>query len=190
MLSRVADSVYWVSRYIERAENVARFIDVNYNLTLGDGEQLGNRWDPLVFTTGDHETFTQRYGQATRVREGLARDFARAFEEVDVLASPTSPTPAFALGERRDDPVAMYAADVLTVPANLAGLPAVSAGELLQRLIRHEHDDQGPRRNPKLETYRAGRAAIVSLRLAIDPKGALSVFTANDQAALGDAWKD
>ncbi len=66
MLSRVADSVFWSSRYVERAENVARFIDVNYNLTLGDGEKLGDRWDPLVFTTGDHEAFAQRYGQATR----------------------------------------------------------------------------------------------------------------------------
>ena len=66
MLSRVADSVYWSSRYIERAENVARFIDVNYNLTLGDGETLGNRWDPLVYTTGDHDDFSQRHGEANR----------------------------------------------------------------------------------------------------------------------------
>jgi uncharacterized alpha-E superfamily protein len=66
MLCRVADSVYWAARYIERAENVARFIDVNYNLTLGDGETLGNRWDPLVYTTGDHEAFAERFGKATR----------------------------------------------------------------------------------------------------------------------------
>ncbi len=66
MLSRVAESVYWAARYIERAENVARFIDVNYNLTLGDGETLGDRWDPLVYTTGDHDAFAERYGNATR----------------------------------------------------------------------------------------------------------------------------
>lgn len=66
MLSRVADSVYWMSRYIERAENVARFIDVNYNLTLGEGNTLSAQWAPLVYTTGDHEIFAERYGTPTR----------------------------------------------------------------------------------------------------------------------------
>lgn len=66
MLSRVAESVYWMSRYVERAENVARFIDVNQNLTLGEGETLSHQWAPLVFITGDDQDFEQRYGQATR----------------------------------------------------------------------------------------------------------------------------
>ena len=66
MLSRVADSVYWLSRYIERAENVARFIDVNYNLTLGELDSLGNQWAPLVYTTGDQVPFEARYGAPTR----------------------------------------------------------------------------------------------------------------------------
>ncbi|QDU43093.1 hypothetical protein Mal52_15650 [Symmachiella dynata] len=66
MLSRVANSVYWLSRYIERAENVARFIDVNYNLTLGETDSLGNQWAPLVYTTGDQEPFEKRYGAPTR----------------------------------------------------------------------------------------------------------------------------
>lgn len=66
MLSRVADSVYWLSRYVERAENVARFIDVNYNITLGDTDTLGNQWAPLIYTTGDREAFEERYGEATR----------------------------------------------------------------------------------------------------------------------------
>jgi uncharacterized alpha-E superfamily protein len=61
MLSRVADSVYWMSRYVERAENVARFIDVNFQLMLD--EAGGDRqWQPLVNTTGDHEEFNKRYG--------------------------------------------------------------------------------------------------------------------------------
>jgi uncharacterized alpha-E superfamily protein len=61
MLSRVADSLYWLSRYVERAENVARFVEVNLNLMLDspDGYQ---QWQPLVNTTGDHEDFTRRYG--------------------------------------------------------------------------------------------------------------------------------
>jgi uncharacterized alpha-E superfamily protein len=66
MLSRVADSVFWMARYVERAENVARFIDVNHNLTLDLGEELGDQWGPLVYTTGDHEAFFNRYGAATR----------------------------------------------------------------------------------------------------------------------------
>lgn len=66
MLSRVADSVYWMARYIERAENVARFIDVNYSLTLGEGQTLSEQWAPLVYTTGDHKLFEKLYGQATR----------------------------------------------------------------------------------------------------------------------------
>lgn len=66
MLSRVADSVYWLSRYVERAENVARFIDVNYNLTLGESASFGNQWAPLVFTTGDQEAFESSYGEFTQ----------------------------------------------------------------------------------------------------------------------------
>lgn len=61
MLSRVAESVYWMSRYLERAENVARFVDVNYNLTLGDDSPLGQQWSPLVYITGDHQDFEERY---------------------------------------------------------------------------------------------------------------------------------
>src|SRR5271163_3148841 len=66
MLSRVADSIFWMSRFIERAENVARFIDVNLNLTLDLGSDVGEQWAPLVFTTGDHETFESRYGRPDR----------------------------------------------------------------------------------------------------------------------------
>lgn len=66
MLSRVADSVFWMARYVERAENVARFIDVNYHLTLDLGDELGDQWAPLVYTTGDGEPFFKRYEAATR----------------------------------------------------------------------------------------------------------------------------
>lgn len=66
MLSRVAESVYWVSRYLERAENVARFVDVNYNLTLGDSAPLADQWSPLIYTTGDHADFKERYDSTSR----------------------------------------------------------------------------------------------------------------------------
>ncbi|HVY72346.1 MAG TPA: alpha-E domain-containing protein [Verrucomicrobiae bacterium] len=65
MLSRVADSIYWMSRYVERAENVARFVDVNLNLML-DAAAGDQQWQPTVNTTGDHEDFAKRYGEATQ----------------------------------------------------------------------------------------------------------------------------
>lgn len=66
MLSRVADSVFWLSRYVERAENVARFLDVNMHLTLDLGDSISQQWEPLVAITGDHEIFAERHGRATR----------------------------------------------------------------------------------------------------------------------------
>ena len=66
MLSRVADSIYWMARYVERADNVARFIDVNLNLSLDLGPEVARQWEPLVSTTGDHEAFCARYGEASQ----------------------------------------------------------------------------------------------------------------------------
>ena len=66
MLSRVADSIYWLSRYVERAENVARFIEVNLQLMLDAASGEDQQWEPLVNTTGDHEIFAKRYGKATQ----------------------------------------------------------------------------------------------------------------------------
>lgn len=66
MLSRVANSIYWMSRYLERAENVARFIDVNLNLTLDMPVEIGEQWAPLVNITGDFELFDKRYPAPTR----------------------------------------------------------------------------------------------------------------------------
>jgi uncharacterized alpha-E superfamily protein len=65
MLSRVADSIYWLNRYIERAENVARFVDVNLNLMLDLPLGLPQQWEPLVWTTGDLEAFQKGYEKAT-----------------------------------------------------------------------------------------------------------------------------
>jgi len=76
LLSRVADAVYWMARYIERAENVARYIGVNLNLQLDLPLDPARQWQPLVDTTGDTETFRERYGEATQARviEFLAYD--------------------------------------------------------------------------------------------------------------------
>ncbi len=66
MLSRVAESIYWLSRYVERAENVARFIDVNLHLGLDSGAGGYQQWQPLVDTTGDHDAFERRYPEASQ----------------------------------------------------------------------------------------------------------------------------
>lgn len=66
MLSRVADSIYWMSRYVERAENVARFIDVNLQLMLDYPDEQGQQWEPLVLISGDHADFAKRYGAPTQ----------------------------------------------------------------------------------------------------------------------------
>jgi uncharacterized alpha-E superfamily protein len=66
MLSRVANSIYWLNRYIERAENVARFIDANFHMALDIPESAADQWQPLINTTGDHELFKELYGVANR----------------------------------------------------------------------------------------------------------------------------
>jgi uncharacterized alpha-E superfamily protein len=66
MLSRVADSIFWMSRYLERAENVARFIEVNHNLALELGEEMADQWAPLVYTSGDTDLFQEQYSNLSR----------------------------------------------------------------------------------------------------------------------------
>src|SRR4029434_6042858 len=66
MSRRVAESIYWMSRYIERAENVARFVDVNLNLMLDFPGSSNQQWQPLVEITGDQEELAERYGQASQ----------------------------------------------------------------------------------------------------------------------------
>ena len=77
----------------------------------------------FVLSSGYYDAY---YGKAQRVRTLVRRDFEEALREVDVICTPASPTPAFHLGERVDDPLAMYLGDVYTLPASLAGVPAMS----------------------------------------------------------------
>jgi aspartyl-tRNA(Asn)/glutamyl-tRNA(Gln) amidotransferase subunit A len=76
-----------------------------------------------ALSAGYYEAF---YGQAQKVRTVIADEHRAAFERFDVLISPTSPTVAFKLGERTENPLAMYVADLLTIPSNMAGLPGLS----------------------------------------------------------------
>jgi uncharacterized alpha-E superfamily protein len=66
MLSRVADSIYWMGRYVERAENVARFVDVNLQFMMDCPDYHGQQWEPLVYISGDEDDFKERYGSATQ----------------------------------------------------------------------------------------------------------------------------
>ena len=77
----------------------------------------------FVLSAGYYDAY---YLKAQKVRTLIRRDFEKAFEEVDVICSPASPTPAFRLGEKTDDPLAMYLSDIYTLPASLAGIPAIS----------------------------------------------------------------
>jgi uncharacterized alpha-E superfamily protein len=66
MLSRVADSIYWMARYVERAENIARAIEVNFNLSLELGPEMRDHWAPLIYTSGDQAAFAKRYAKGTQ----------------------------------------------------------------------------------------------------------------------------
>ena len=134
---------YYLILPSEVSSNLARFDGMRYGLRIGDdgvrsaeevmsltrgtgfGAEAKRRimLGTYALSSGYYEAY---YGQAQKVRTLIARDFDRAFEQVDVLVSPTTPTTAFPIGERADDPLAMYMADLCTVPSNLAGNAAAS----------------------------------------------------------------
>jgi aspartyl-tRNA(Asn)/glutamyl-tRNA(Gln) amidotransferase subunit A len=113
-------------RYGKRAEDAETLLD-HYELTRGRlfGDEVKRRimLGTFALASGYYDAY---YVRAQRVRTLIVRDFERAFEGVDLIASPTSPTVAFRIGERTADPLSMYLADVCTIPVSLAGLPAVS----------------------------------------------------------------
>jgi aspartyl-tRNA(Asn)/glutamyl-tRNA(Gln) amidotransferase subunit A len=142
-----AIAIYYVVASAEASSNLARFDGVRYgprrddsslltmyveNRTAGFGPEVKRRilLGTFALSAGYYDAY---YGRAMRARQLLLEDFERAFEEVDVIVCPTIPTPAFRLGEKVDDPLTMYLSDVFTVPASLAGLPAISVPSGLSR---------------------------------------------------------
>lgn len=138
-------AVYYVLMPAEVSTNLARFDGVKYGLhvdgsdlledyLLSRGQGFGREarrrimLGAYVLSSGYYDAY---YNKASVVRELLKEDFARAFESVDAIITPTAPSPAFKFGEKTADPVAMYLEDIFTVTANLVGIPAVSipAGE-------------------------------------------------------------
>jgi len=133
-------SAYYLIAPSECSSNLARYDGVRYGLRVPGEDSMqmmmrtrGAGFGPEVkrrimlgtyaLSAGYYEAY---YGQAQKVRTLIIRDYERAFASFDVLVSPTSPTTAFRIGERTDDPLAMYLSDVFTIPANLAGVPAIS----------------------------------------------------------------
>jgi len=114
-------------RFGHRAENPEDLLDL-YCRSRGEGfgEEVKRRimTGTYVLSAGYYDAY---YLQAQKVRQLISDDFSRAFEQVDVIAGPTTPTPAFKLGDKTDDPITMYLNDIYTIGANLAGLPAMSA---------------------------------------------------------------
>jgi aspartyl-tRNA(Asn)/glutamyl-tRNA(Gln) amidotransferase subunit A len=132
---------YYIVATAEASSNLARFDGVQYGYRASNGSTLlemymrtrGEGFGPeakrriilgtFVLSSGYYEAY---YGTALKVRTLIKRDFDRALQEVDVLVTPTSPTPAFRLGEKLEDPLAMYLSDIFTISVNLAGVPGLS----------------------------------------------------------------
>jgi len=134
---------YYLIAPSECSSNLARFDAMRYGLRVGDdgtrsteevmsltreagfGPEVKRRImiGTYALSSGYYDAY---YGSAQKVRTLITQDFAKAFENFDVLISPTTPTTAFKIGERANDPMAMYKADLCTIPANLAGTPAMS----------------------------------------------------------------
>jgi aspartyl-tRNA(Asn)/glutamyl-tRNA(Gln) amidotransferase subunit A len=149
--TKYAIPAYYLVATAEASSNLARFDGVRYGhrvqgaRTLSDmyrrsrdegfGAEVKRRimLGTYALSAGYYDAY---YLKAQRVRTLLTRDFEDAFNKVDVIVGPTSPTPAFKLGEKVDDPLAMYLADIYTVTANLAGIPGISipAGQSKEKL--------------------------------------------------------
>jgi aspartyl-tRNA(Asn)/glutamyl-tRNA(Gln) amidotransferase subunit A len=138
--SPLAIAVYYIIADAEASSNLARYDGVRYGLRQKDEEliemykrtrQIGFGTEvkrriilgTYVLSAGYYDAY---YLKAQQVRELIRKDFETAFDKVDLLLTPTSPTPAFNLGEKVSDPLAMYLSDIFTAPANLAGIPALS----------------------------------------------------------------
>jgi aspartyl-tRNA(Asn)/glutamyl-tRNA(Gln) amidotransferase subunit A len=133
-------SAYYLIAPAEASSNLARYDGVRYGLRV-DGADITTMYNETraqgfgaevkrrimlgtyALSAGYYDAY---YGQAQRVRTLIIRDFARAYADHDLLLAPTSPTTAFELGAKTENPLAMYLSDVCTIPSNLSGHPAIS----------------------------------------------------------------
>ena len=136
-----AMATYYIIAPAEASANLARYDGVRYGFRAEDADELGDMYrntrsegfgeevkrrimlGTYALSSGYYDAY---YLKAQKVRTLIKSDFDNAFEKVDVVVTPTSPTAAFKIGERTADPLQMYLSDVLTTPASLAGLPGIS----------------------------------------------------------------
>jgi aspartyl-tRNA(Asn)/glutamyl-tRNA(Gln) amidotransferase subunit A len=136
-----AVAIYYIIATAEASSNLARYDGVKYGLrskgyrdlmemytqtrAKGFGEEVKRRiiLGTYVLSAGYYEAY---YRKASQVRTLMRKDFEEAFQKVDVIVAPTAPTPAFRIGEKKEDPLQMYLSDIHTIPVNLAGIPAIS----------------------------------------------------------------
>ena len=138
--TKYALAAYYIVAPAECSSNLARYDGVRFGLRVpgkdliemyentrgaGFGKEVRRRIliGTYVLSAGYYDAY---YKKAQQIRSLIARDFRLAFEQCDVLLTPTAPTAAFAAGEKMDDPVTMYLNDMFTIPASMAGLPGIS----------------------------------------------------------------
>ncbi|MGB9608946.1 MAG: amidase, partial [Minisyncoccia bacterium] len=137
--SKYALSCYYIIMPAEVSSNLARFDGIRYNRSFNEknifdlyfqnkslfGQETKRRiiLGTFVLSSGYYDAY---YNQAQKIRSLIKNDFEKAFQEVDVILTPTSPTVAFKIGSKTNDPLSMYLSDIFTIPANLAGIPAIS----------------------------------------------------------------
>ncbi|HBY44928.1 MAG TPA: Asp-tRNA(Asn)/Glu-tRNA(Gln) amidotransferase subunit GatA [Thermomicrobiales bacterium] len=138
--SKYALPTYYITAPAEASANLARLDGIKYGFSVDGGSVIdsylrtrGEGFGPEVkrrimlgtyaLASGYYDAY---YVKAQKVRTLIKRDYDRAFEDVDVILAPTSPTVAFRIGERADDPIQMYLSDIFTIPANMAGLPGIA----------------------------------------------------------------
>jgi aspartyl-tRNA(Asn)/glutamyl-tRNA(Gln) amidotransferase subunit A len=180
-------AVYYIIAPAEASSNLARYDGVKYGLRVSDGRDLLDMYKKTrmqgfgaevkrrimigtyALSAGYYDAY---YGKASQVRALIKRDFEEAWKKCDVILTPTTPTPAFKIGEKTDDPLQMYLSDIFTISTNLAGIPGISVpcgftagglpigvqflaghfeeGKLIQIASAYEKNAQIEKRRPKL----------------------------------------
>ncbi|MDD3952226.1 MAG: amidase family protein, partial [Desulfobacterales bacterium] len=134
-------AVYYIIAPAEASSNLARYDGVRYGLRTADARDLAEMYEKTrmqgfgaevkrrimigtyALSAGYYDAY---YGKASQVRALIRRDFDEAFKQCDIILTPTTPTPAFKIGEKTDDPLQMYLSDIFTISTNLAGIPGMS----------------------------------------------------------------
>jgi len=134
-------AVYYIIAPAEASSNLARYDGVKYGFRVADARDLAEMYQKTrmqgfgaevkrrimigtyALSAGYYDAY---YGKASQVRALIRQDFDKAFKQCDIIITPTTPTPAFKIGEKTDDPLQMYLSDIFTISTNLAGIPGIS----------------------------------------------------------------